>query len=217
MPALRVSRQASSSASGWPTASIVASAPRPSVSALTAARGSSSVRWTGSAPSDAGELEPLGDGVDRDHPLGARGERRLDRAEADRAEAEHGDHRARLDPALDDRVVAGAHHVAGEQGDVVGHPLGDLAQGEVGVRHQQQLGLGALERAEGLAVAEDAAVVALVEVAALAEEALAAGGAVGAEHPVALRDRSTPSPTAITVPTYSWPIMKPGSIATRPW
>ena len=50
VPALRVTRAARSRASGWPTASIAASTPRPSVAALTAARGSSSVRWTGSAP-----------------------------------------------------------------------------------------------------------------------------------------------------------------------
>ena len=29
--------------------------------------------------------------------------------------------------------------------------------------------------------------------------------------------RVTASPTATTVPTYSWPIVKPGSICTRPW
>src|SRR5215211_1817662 len=53
MPALRATRQASSSASGWPTASIAASTPRPSVAVFTAARGSSSVRWTGWAPNVA--------------------------------------------------------------------------------------------------------------------------------------------------------------------
>ena len=56
------------------------------------------------------------------------------------------------------------------------------------MRDEQLLGLGALERAERLAVAEDAAAVALVEVAARAEEALAAGGAVAAEDAVADRD-----------------------------
>ena len=35
-------------------------------------------------------LEALGHGVDRDHPLGARGERRLHGAEADRPEPEDG-------------------------------------------------------------------------------------------------------------------------------
>ena len=133
----------------------------------------------------AGQLEPLGDGVDRHHAAGALGERRLHSAEADRPEPEDGDHRARLHAALDHGVIAGAHHVAGEQGDVVRHPLRHAAQGEVRVRDQEQLGLGALERAERLAVAEDAAGVALVEVAAPAEEALAAGGAVGAKDPVA--------------------------------
>ncbi len=54
------------------------------------------------------------------------------------------------------------------------------------MRHEDLLGLGALERAERLAVAEDAAVVALVEVAAAAEEAVPAGRAVAAEHAIAL-------------------------------
>ena len=27
----------------------------------------------------------------------------------------------------------------------------------------------------------------------------------------------TASPAATTVPTYSWPMVKPGSMATRPW
>jgi hypothetical protein len=54
------------------------------------------------------------------------------------------------------------------------------------VRHEDLLGLGALERPERLPVAEDAAVVALVEIAAAAEEAVAAGGAEAAEHAVAL-------------------------------
>ena len=86
------------------------------------------------------------------------------------------------------------------------------------MRDEHLLGLRALERAERLAVAEDAALVALVEVAAAAEEALAAGRAVAAEHAVALgHARSRASPAAITVPTNSWPSVKPGSICTRPW
>ena len=55
------------------------------------------------------------------------------------------------------------------------------------MRHEHLLGLGALQRAERLAVAEDAALVALVEVAATAEEAVPARRAVAAEHSVALR------------------------------
>ena len=135
-----------------------------------------------------GEVETLGDRVDSDHPLGAACQRRLDRAQADRAEAEDGGGGARLDAGLGDRVPARSHHVAGEQGDVVGHPRRHMAQGEVRVGHEQQLRLGAGQRAKGRAVAEDPPVVALVEVPASAEEALAAGGAVGAEHAVALAD-----------------------------
>ena len=85
-------------------------------------------------------------------------------------------------------MVARAHHVAREQRDVVGHPFGNLAERQVGGGHEQELGLGALKLAQELAVAEDPAVVALVEVAALAEEALVTGGAVGAEDPVAHLD-----------------------------
>jgi hypothetical protein len=85
-------------------------------------------------------------------------------------------------------MPAGAHHVAGEQRDVVRHPLRDQAQGQVRVWHEHLLGLRALERAERLAVPEDAAFVALVEVAAAAEEAVATRRAVAAEHAVALGD-----------------------------
>ena len=38
-----------------------------------------------------------------------------------------------------------------------------------------------------------------------------------AQDAVADRDRATASPAATTVPTYSWPMVKPGSMATRPW
>ena len=65
-------------------------------------------------------------------------------------------------------------------------PSGTRRSVRFGVRHEHLLGLRALERAERLAVAEHAALVALVEVAAAAEEALAAGRAVAAEHAVAL-------------------------------
>ena len=112
--------------------------------------------------------------------------RGLHSAEPHRTEPEHGGRVARADVRLVDGVPAGAHHVAREQGDVVGHPLGHSPQREVGVRHEHLLGLCALKRTERLAVAEHAALVALVEVAAPAEEAVAAGGAVAAQHAVAL-------------------------------
>ena len=133
-------------------------------------------------------------------------------------EAEHGRGVAGPQPGLVDRVPAGAHHVAGEQRDVVGHALGHAPQREVRVRDEHLLGLGALERAERLAVAEHAPLVALVEVAAAAEEALAAGRAVAARARGRPRPPAvTPSPAATTVPTNSWPSVKPGSICTRPW
>jgi hypothetical protein len=62
----------------------------------------------------AGALEPIAHRVDRVHPLGARGPRRLHGAEPDRSEAEHGHGVPGAHPTLGDRVVRGAHHVAGE-------------------------------------------------------------------------------------------------------
>ena len=56
------------------------------------------------------------------------------------------------------------------------------------MRDQEQLGLRALQGAERLAVSEDARLIALVELLAPAEEALAAGGPIGAQHAVADRD-----------------------------
>ena len=103
-----------------------------------------------------GHLQPFRDRVDREDLDGAAGERGLHRAEPDRAEAEHGDRVAGAHPGVGDRVVAGAHHVAGEEGDLVRHPLRHPAQGQVGARHQQLLGLGALQVAEVGAVAEGA-------------------------------------------------------------
>ena len=68
------------------------------------------------------------------------------------------------------------------------------------MRHEHLLGLRALERAERLAVAEDARLVALVVVAAAAEEAGAAGGAGSSRARGRRRPRSvTASPAAITV------------------
>ena len=84
-------------------------------------------------------------------------------------------------------MEAGSHHVAGEQRGIARHPLGNLAQRQVGVGDQHLVGLGALERAERRAMTEDAALVALVEVAAATEEAAPAGRAVAAEHAVSDR------------------------------
>ena len=88
-----------SSARASPTASIATSTPRPPVAALTAARGSSSVRCTGSAPNARATSRRSGDGVDRDDVRGAGDARGLDGAQPDRPEAEHGDRVARPHPA----------------------------------------------------------------------------------------------------------------------
>jgi hypothetical protein len=133
-----------------------------------------------------GQRKPLGDAVHRDHLRRAGRARGLHGAEADRPEPEHRDRVPGPHACLVDRVPAGAHHVAGEQGGVVGHPLGDAPQGQVGVRHEHLLGLSALERAERAAVAEHAPLVALVEEPAAAEEAGPAGRAEAAQHAVAL-------------------------------
>ena len=69
----------------------------------------------------ARHVEPRLDGVDGDDVGGARGARGLDGAQPDGPEAEHGDAVARAH--RHGRVVAGAHHVAGEERDVAGHPL----------------------------------------------------------------------------------------------
>ena len=85
-------------------------------------------------------------------------------------------------------MKASPHHVAGEQRDVVGEAVRDLPQGQIGVRGQHLLCLGALKGAKRRAVPVDPSLVALVELLAPAEEALAAGGPVGAEDAVADRD-----------------------------
>ena len=101
-----------------------------------------------------GHRQPLLDRVDREDPGRPRRQGRLNRAEPDRAEAEHGDGVAGPRAGVGDRVVAGAHHVAGEERHLVGHPLRDPPQGQVGARDQQLLGLGALQVAQVRAVAE---------------------------------------------------------------
>ena len=140
---------ASSSASGCPTASIAASTPARLPSLLGGGAGILLGEVHGGRAEALGHPQALRDRVDGDHRSGTGRQRRLGRAEADRPEAKDGDALARLDAGLGDGVVAGPHDVAGEQGDVVRHPLGDATQGQVGPGDEQLLGLGSLERAEG--------------------------------------------------------------------
>ncbi len=129
--------------------------------------------------------QALGDAVDGEHARRADGACRLHGAQADRAEAEHGDDIAGLQAARHDGVEAGAHDIAREQRRVIGHALGHPAQDEVRVRHDGHLRLRARQRSEPGAVAERARVLAAVVPAATAEIARSAGGLKAAEHPVA--------------------------------
>ena len=133
----------------------------------------------------ARQLQPLADRVDGEDMGRTAGDRRLHRAEADRPEAEHRDGVAGAHPGVGDRVVAGPHHVAGEERRLRGHPLRHLAQDEVGEGDHRLVGLGAGQRPEGRTVAEGAAALAAVVVAAEAGGAAAAGDVEAAEHAVA--------------------------------
>ena len=66
-------------------------------------------------------LQPVGEAVDGDHPLGAEQEGAGDRELADRAAAPDGDHVARLDVAHLGAHVAGRQDVGEEQHLLVGH------------------------------------------------------------------------------------------------
>ena len=185
---------------------------------LTSPRGSASVRWTGTAPNDSRHRAA--------GPRPCRPRRRPTRprrappgprtARPGRARAPRRG-RAGLEARPVDRVVAGAHHVAGEQRHLVGEPVGHPPQRQVGGRDEQQLGLGALQRAERLAVPEDPSVVALVVLSRAGRRSSPRRRCGSSRAPGRPRRPVTASPAASTVPTYSWPIVKPGSIWTRPW
>jgi hypothetical protein len=65
-------------------------------------------------------------------------------AVAPAALADHGRGVAGPQIAVGDRVIAGSHHVSGEQGVLVAHARGHTPQNQIGVRDQRLLGLGAL-------------------------------------------------------------------------
>jgi len=94
------------------------------VALRTTSRGLCSVRWTGPRRT-ASDLEAGLDRVDGEHRPGSGGQRDLDRAQADGPSPSTATGR-RMHPGGCDRVVAGAHHVAGEQSDVVRETGGTL-------------------------------------------------------------------------------------------
>ena len=160
-----------------------------------------------------GEREPVRHAVDGDHPGHAGRLGGLHGAQADGPEPEHGRGVAGPQPGLVDRVPARAHHVAGEQGHVVGHALRDAAQREVRVRHEHLLRLRALE-------ARRASCRARTRVPRRTCGSRRGGrrstGRRRSRSSPSTRSPSatwvTPSPAATTVPTNSWPSVKPCSI-----
>ena len=82
---------------------------------------------------------------------------------------------------------------------------------------ERLLGLRPLQAAERRAVPEGPRALALVEVAGAAGAADRARDLEAAQHAVADRHRADRVARGEDGPTYSWPIVKPGSMATRPW
>src|ERR1044072_5051910 len=186
VPASRTRLTAIASGPGAPTASTTTATPRPSVAARTACFGSSSVRCSGVAPKRSAMARRSGTESIAKNSVAPEAIAACPppRAETARSQAQHGDRVTGAHPRVGDRVVAGAHHVAGEQRHLVDHPIRDPAQGQVGPRNQQLLGLGALQVAEVGAVAEGPPPLAAVVVAAQAGGGGRAGGVEAAEPPV---------------------------------
>ncbi len=86
---------------------------------------------------------------------------------------------------MGDRVITGAHHIAGEQRDLGGHALRNAPQRQVGARNEQLLGLGPLQVPQFGAVPERASEHTAVIVAPDTGDACAAGRVKAAEHAIA--------------------------------
>ena len=203
---------------GWPTASMHTSTPRPFGRRARGGARVALLQVHGLRAEGLRHRQALGHRVDRDHVRRAGRPRGLHRAQPHRPEAEHRRDvpgaQAAVDAPRDSRCPSRRRRTAPRRRSSPPAP----AQHEIGARHERPLGLRALQRAERRAVAEGARGLALVKGARAAEEAAPAGRLKAAEHAVAdARPRAPSSPTASTVPTYSWPIVKPGSICTRPW
>ena len=100
--------------------------------------------------------QPLGEAVDRDHPLGAHQPRALLRHQAHAAAAPDRDRVARLDVAEIGAHVAGRRRIREKQRRLVRHPVGNLEAVIVGKRHAHVLRVRARVAAEGVGVAVDA-------------------------------------------------------------
>ncbi len=162
LPHLRVSRIASSSARESPTASMQTSAPRPAVGGAYR-RARIAVEQVDRLGSETlGDGEARRNGVNGDYMRSTHRAGRVDSTQPDRTEAEHRHDVAGPQATFGRRVIAGAHHVAREQRDLIAHAGRDPAQDEISRRHERKLRLRTLERAQRLAVPERAREVALV-------------------------------------------------------
>ena len=101
-----------------------------------------------------GERQAVGEMVDRDHPLGAHQERRLDREQADGAAAPHRDRVAGLDLRILGRLPAGRQDVRQEQHFVVVDAVWDHDRADVRIGDADIFGLAARIAAGHVAVAE---------------------------------------------------------------
>ena len=192
MPPGRVTSRHHSNVSCFPNASMATSTPRPSVSRMIAATGSSSMKFTTSVGSHpGGQLEAVLDRVDPDDQAGATKPRAGRRAQADRALGEHGDALAELDVATLGRRDARRRDVREQDALLVGEIIRDLREVRLGVRHAEVLGLHAVDRVPEAPRPDHHPLVlvagALRLAVRLAEEAGAARRHGAHQHPVADR------------------------------
>ena len=123
------------------------STPRPPVSRLIAATGSSIAVVDDDVGAEAlRHLEPLGDRVDADDERRPPQPRAQRRAQADRALREHRHGVADLDAAAFGAAQAGREDVGHQHDLLVGEPVGNRRQVGPGVGHQQVLGPRAVDR-----------------------------------------------------------------------
>jgi hypothetical protein len=161
----------------------------------------------------AGVLQARGLEVDGDDPAGAHERSGHDRGQADGARADDGDGVARLHPAVEHAdLVARGQDVGEEEHLLVRDALGQLVHRGLGERHPRVLGLHAVDEvaedpadaARGLAVGRDPA---------LAVGAAPARGDGGTSTRSPSCSPPTAEPVATTVPTASWPRIRPSVTA----
>ena len=212
-PPGRTSRAASSKVAGTPTASIATSAPSPPVSSRMTSSGSSRLLFTvTSAPNCLRRLEPGVGQVDRDDVARAEQAGADDRGQADRAGADDRDHVARPDAAVEHAdLVAGRQDVGQHQDVLVGRRRPGAGRsrcrrtgpGRTRPGCRRSCGRGSSRRRRGTARRGPRGRTGSVPHAVM--------------HDTRTRSPAltvfTPPPTDSTVPTASWPRMRPSVTA----